>query len=260
MECPIITLTTDFGIKDAYSAILKGCLLQVNPKYNLIDISHEVEQFDVVAAAFLLKQAYSLFPKRTVNLVGVNLYYAQENELLFFEYDGQYFIGPNNGVFCLMFPTLRDTDVYVLKYSDLVDFSAYRQMATFLSCIGSDRAIYEVAQKGVRLLKGFSLQPVIGKDALRATVIHVDHYGNVITNITPEIFEKVRKGRTFKIYYNPLMPIQQLSKSYGDVAVGEVVCLFNSAGYLEVAINLGKASTLLGLHKDETIHIDFENI
>ncbi|MBK9042190.1 MAG: SAM-dependent chlorinase/fluorinase [Saprospiraceae bacterium] len=92
---------------------------------------------------------------------------------------------------------------------------------------------------------------------IRATIIYVDHYDNVIINLRKEDFEKIRQDRKFEIYYKQHDPINYLSRNYGDVAIGDPVAFFNSSGYLELAINMGKASSVFNLHRNENIQINF---
>lgn len=255
----IVTLTSDFGTTDYYSAILRASILGSTKQSKLVDISHNVESFDIVQAAFVLKNSYSFFPMGTLHVGAINLYYAARNEMICFMRNGQYFVGPNNGLFTLIFPDLQDREVFSISYVSLLKMEAFQAIATFARAIDQHIPLDEVAELGTRLAKGFTVQPVISRDSIRGTIIHIDRYENVVINVTKELFESVGQGRPFGIYYNPGNPVSYISESYSDVPVGEVLCMFNTAGYLEVAINLGKASSLLTLKKDETIHIDFYN-
>lgn len=257
MARPVITLTSDFGTMDQYSAILKASIISTVPDANVIDISQKVEAFDIIQAAYILENTYHYFPANTVHIVAVNLYDRNENDLLCFYRKGQYFIGPNNGVFTLIFPDLQDGEVFTQKYSDISKLDVFHVLSRYVDAIAKQNPLHEFSHKGTILKRGLRIKPVIHENSVRATVIHIDVYENVIVNLRKTDFEKLRKGREFKLYYNPGMPISKISNSYGDVPIGEVLCLFNTIGYLEIAINLGKAASLLALRKDETIHIDF---
>ena len=253
----IITLTSDFGNTDYYSAILKASIVGATQQARIVDISHNVESFDIVQAAFLLKNSFGYFPMATCHIGAINLYYAAKNEMICFQRNGHFFIGPNNGLFTLIFPDLQDREVFTIRYASLQKMEAYQAIATFSRAIEQKIPFDEIAHHGARLAKGFTVQPVISENSIRATIVHIDHYENVIVNVTKDVFNRVRKNREFSIFYNPGSPVNHISDSYSDVPVGEVLCMFNTSGYLEIAINLGKASSLLGLKKDETIHIDF---
>jgi S-adenosylmethionine hydrolase len=103
-----------------------------------------------------------------------------------------------------------------------------------------------------------SLQPVINADQIRASVIHIDHYENVVINVHQTLFEQVGQHRSFQLFFKRRHPICTLSENYTDVAVGDPLCRFNSTGYLELAVCMGKAASLLGLEIDDLIQIDFE--
>ncbi|MFM8373329.1 MAG: SAM hydroxide adenosyltransferase, partial [Bacteroidota bacterium] len=108
------------------------------------------------------------------------------------------------------------------------------------------------------IIERISLQPVILSDRIRGTVIHIDHFDNVVVNIRRELFDEIVQGRPFSLYFKRNDPITALSGNYCDVAVGEQLCLFNTAGFLEIAINMGRAATLLGLKSDDTVEVVFE--
>ena len=254
-----ITLTSDFGSTDYYSAILKASIAGATEQARIVDISHNVNHFDIVQAAFILKNSFAYFPQHTCHIGAINLYYSSRNEMLCFSRNGHYFIGPNNGLFTLIFPDLQEREVFSIPYRSLLKMEAFTAIASFTRAIEKRIPMDEFASQGAQLAKGFTVQPVVSENSIRATIIHIDHYENVIVNVTKELFNKTGKGRDFSIYYNPGSPVNRISESYSDVPVGEVLCMFNTSGYLEIAINLGKASSLLALKKDETIHIDFYN-
>lgn len=107
------------------------------------------------------------------------------------------------------------------------------------------------------VIRRIAIQPVTGPDYIRGSVIHLDNYENVIININYFLFEKVRNNRSFGVFFKRHDPITVISRHYAEVAPGEILCLFNSADYLEIAINMGKAATMLGLKVDDNIQIEF---
>ena len=252
-------MTSDFGSADYYSAVLKASIIGATKDARTVDISHNVNSFDIVQAAFLLENSYGYFPMASLHVGAINLYYSSRNEMICFQRKGHFFVGPNNGLFTLMFPDLQDREVFSIRYTSLLKMEAYQAIASFARAIEQRIPLDEVGERGVRLAKGFTVQPVVSENSIRATIIHIDHYENVIINVRKDLFNKVGMGREFSVFYNPGSPINHFSESYSDVPVGDVLCMFNTSGYLEVAINLGKASSLLALKKDETIHIDFYN-
>jgi len=254
---PIVTLTSDFGLTDYYVAMIKGALLSQNQNLNIVDISHNVKTYDIVQGAFVLKNAYSSFPKETVHILSINNYYNKKNCFLAVRYDGHYFIGPDNGIFSLLFDEKPEA-IYELEYDDKSDFPLKSIYSKAIGHIFNGLPFNEIGIKVDEIEERISFQPVINKAQIRGTVIHIDHYENVIVNITKDLFDQVHDKRKFSIFFKRFDPICKISTNYSDVAIGKRLCFFNSAGCLEIAINMGKASSMLGLNIDDSVQIDFQ--
>ncbi len=253
---PIVTLCSDFGSRDPSVAVLKGAIWQRNATLQLVDISHNVENYNIVQAAFILKNAYTAFPAGTIHVVSVKNYHPDSNSFLAVRYEGHYFIGPDNGIFSLLFETLPE-DIYELNFESHIKVKLSALYADAVGHIANDLPFNEIGLPVEEIVRKISLQAVTSKDHIRGSVIYIDNYDNVVVNITKDVFEKNRAGRAFSIYFKRHNPITKMSPVYSEVSVGETLCHFNGAGYLEIAINMGKAASLLGLHIDETIQIDF---
>jgi len=254
----IVTFISDFGNADYYSAVVKGALLTENPQLNLVDISHNVKTYDIVQGAFMLKNAYSHFPPGTIHLVSVNNFYRKDYCFLAIRYDEHYFIGPDNGLFALAFDKEKLTSIYELNYNARSDNPLGEVFAKGVRHILSELPFNEIGIPIESIEERISIQPVTNKDRIRGSVIHIDNYENAITNISKDLIDKIGKDRKFKIYFKRHEPLDKINSNYAEVPVGEILCLINSANYLEIAINLGKAASMLGLHLDEHIQIDFE--
>ncbi len=252
----ILTLITDFGLKDYYAGMLKGSLLSAHNNLNIIDISHNIPNYDIVQAAFVLKNAYPTFPKGTIHLVSVNNFYNNQSAFLVIEHDGHFFIGADNGIFSLVFQE-KIEKVIELNYQGTGTGEVNRVFAQAVAELAAGKKLEEIGTPLTEIMERITFQPVVKSSQIVGSVIHVDNYENVITNITRTLFEKVADGRDFNLYFKRHDEIRKLSWHYFDVPVGESLCLFNSAGYLEIAINLGKASSLLGLNIDDTVQIEF---
>lgn len=252
----ITTLTTDFGLKDYYAGMLKGTLLSAHAALQIVDISHNIPNYDIVQAAFVLKNAYPAFPKGTIHLVSVNNFYNNQSAFLVIEHDGHFFIGADNGIFSLIF---RDKikNAVELNYQGTGTSEVNRVFAQAVAQLAQGKKLTEIGTPLDKITERITFQPVVKATQIIGSVIHVDNYENVITNITRELFEQTAKQRPFSLYFKRHDPITDLSWHYFDVPVGESLCLFNSAGYLEIAINLGKASSLLGLGVDDTVQVEF---
>lgn len=252
----IVTLTSDFGTHDHYAAMLKGAILSRTREVMLVDITHDLDNHDIVKAAFVLHNAYPAFPKGSIHVLSVNNYYATNAQFLAIRHQGHYFIGPDNGVFSLLFETQPD-EVYILDFRQGAGFPLKDLFARAISHITEGKPFNEIGLPSDGLEERITLQPVISSDSMRGTVIYVDKYENVILNISRELFERVGQNRRFELYFKRHDPITDLSETYADVNVGDMLCFFNSSDYLEIAVNMGQAATLLGLEIDDTIQIDF---
>ncbi|WP_235297268.1 SAM hydrolase/SAM-dependent halogenase family protein [Portibacter marinus] len=253
----VISIISDFGTKDHYVAVLKACLYRRSPSVNLVDITHEISPFDIVQGAFILKSTWCQFPKGTVHIAAINLFFAERNEFIAFEREGHFFVGPNNGIFTLIFDDLYASEIVQVPYDPEENYPLQNALANAACKLSADQDLDMVGTSLLELEKKISVAPVVNESQIRGTVVHIDDYGNVIVNVDKELFERVQKDRDFGIYFKPNDPIREISVEYSDVPIGDVLCFFNSGGYLEVAINKGSAASLLGLKKDEAIQIDF---
>lgn len=250
----LISLITDYGNIDYYSAELKAALYKRCESIQILDISHELEVHNISLAAYHLKYMLPSLPDKSIIIVAVNNYYERRPKYIVFKHEEKYFIGPDNGIFSLVFEELSDVyEINPLENSrQVTDIYAHAS-----ACIHHQLPFEEFANPLKEINSKITFRPVVTSTQIKATIIHIDKYENVITNLTRELFEKSRNGRMFSIYYKPNDPIEMLSKHYGDVAVGETLAMFNSANHLELAINMGKASSVLHLFQNETIQIDF---
>lgn len=255
----IITLTTDLGDTDFYQGALKGSLISLLPEVQIVDISHKIPPFDIQHAAFILGNAYKYFPKNTVHLIGIDSVFNTKFRNLALEYDGHYFVGADSGIFSLMFTKKPDAMVELnilqdLKYLHFPLTDIFSKAATHLARGGSLSDIGDAADV---ILDRKLIQPIVEKDGIRGMVIYEDSFGNVITNINKELFNKVQNGRNFTVHFRRNETINHLSWHYNEVPEGEKLCLFGISNYLEIAVNKGQANRLLGLKKGDTIRIEF---
>ena len=250
----IVTLTTDFGLEDYYVAILKGAMLQRNPGLQIIDITHKVNPYDIVQGAFVLKNSFHNFPDNTIHIITVNNS-PEGLSFIAFRYQGHYFVGPDNGIFSLMFNDLPEA--YRLEYDQNNPFPLKDILASAADYLANGKPVYEIGLPAGETERRIALQPVISTSQIRGSVIYVDHYDNVVVNISRELFEKVRNERKFAVFFKRHDPVTKLSRHYNEVPVGETLCLFNSAGLMEIAINMGRAGSMLGLKLDDVVQVDF---
>jgi len=256
---PIITLTSDWGLKDHYLASVKGAFLRSIPEVTLIDISHQIPPFDLNQASFVLKSAYKNFPEGSIHIVGVNTEASIEMPHVLIKHQGHYFIGADNGIFSLMFDESPDLiiELDIIQTSNRFSFSTKDVFVQAAMHLIEGNAIEHLGEKREELTNRMSFKPVIESNLIKGKVIYIDGYQNVITNITEELFNQVVKGKKFKILLRAgNYEIGTISKSYMDVSEGELLALFDSENHLEISINKGKASSLLGLGIDDVVRIE----
>jgi S-adenosylmethionine hydrolase len=253
----LVSLTTDYGSKDYYAAELKASILSKNPHITLLDLSHHIDHFDILQAAFFVKNAIGSFAQGSIHIISVHTHYRRKPEIICFEYDGQFFVGPNNGVFSIMFPELTEQGVFLVNHTELQALSMHQVYAHVCGYLSHGLPLNEIGPQIITLTQKSVIQPVVLPNLIRATIIHIDEFENVIINLRYDLFDRVRNGRRFELYYKQYDPINYLSKDYGDVAIGDPLAFFNCAGYLEIAMNMDKASSLLNLYKNEMIQINF---
>lgn len=257
---PVVTLTTDFGWRDYHLALIKGHILQQAPDCLPVDISHDVANYDIVQAAFLFQHAWQAFPVGSIHLVSVNDFDQPERPFLAFSHLGHHFIGPDNGIFSLVFDT-PPTAVYTIDTSDLT-LGSFPLAHIFAKAVGHLAQDFPAGGLGAlveRWVERITLRPVTGPNHIRGSVVYIDKFDNAILNIDRALFDHIGGGRPFELFFKRHSPITQLSEHFHDVGIGEILCRFNAAQLLEIAINMDKAASLLGLKVEDTVQIDFRS-
>ena len=274
----IVTLTTDFGIKDYAVGAVKAALLSAIEGVHIVDISHEISPYNHTECAYILKNAYHVFPKESIHIIGVESELTPENKHIALRYDGHYFIGADNGILSLIMEGIKPEKIVAINIHQNVVSSfpvldVFVQVAAHLTRKGQ----LEVVGKPLDKIKELTeLNPVINaqKNQIMGAVIYIDNYGNIITNITQKLFEEIGKTRPFTIYARTVK-FTTIYKSYSEAIDfslapdkraedGKKLALFNAAGHLELAIyksnpkTVGGAHSLFGLDYRDTITVIFE--
>jgi S-adenosyl-L-methionine hydrolase (adenosine-forming) len=256
----IITLTTDLGDKDIYQAALKGSILKLLPTVNIVDITNNVSAFNIQQAAFILKNSFHYFPDNTVHLIGIDTVFNTSTKYLAIKYKNHYFVGADNGIFSLMFKAEPDDMVEINIMQDL-KFLHFPLADIFVKAachLANGGKLSEIGEPISTIEKKMNLQPVVEKNLIKGSVIYIDSFQNVITNITKEFFNSMQQGRRFILYFKRNETISDLSWHYNEVPEGEKLCLFGISDHLEIAINKGNASGLLGLNLGDSVILDFQ--
>ena len=273
----IITLTTDFGFKDYFVSVIKASIYKEIPSANVIDVSNSVSPFNHSEAAYILKNAYHAFPKKSIHIVGVDSEFSPENKHLLMSFDGHYFIGADNGIFSLLldgrkYDKLVEINIHDVSVSSFPVLDIFVKVAGHLSRKGNMEI---VGVKRNKLKEIVNVNPVVNesKTQLIGSVIYIDNFGNVVTNIKKKYFLEIQKSRDYIIYANSVK-FQKIYNSYSEAIdfdvpknkreeEGKKIAIWNSAGYLEISIyksnpsKVGSANSLFGLEFRTTITIEF---
>lgn len=252
---PLVTLTTDFGNNSFYVAALKGGLYKLMSTVHVVDLSNSIPPFDISQAAFLVRNSYPSFPEKTIHLLAVDVDLNLYSQYLLVACKGQYFIGADNGIFSLIFDEVPE-DVYRIKLQehDLAGTHIFVQAAAKLA---QNWNPLDLAEPGQIKNNKQNFQPMVDADSIRGHVVYIDHYKNVITNISNNLFDTIGRGRRFRIRFRRTEELDRISTHYSAVDAGERLCIFGESGFLEIAMNRGEAAPLLGLRTDSVIVIEF---
>lgn len=271
----IITLTTDMGLSDHYVASLKGRILIELPDIQLVDISHLVQAFDISQAAYYLSSCIDDFPKGTIHIVGVDTepvvnFGSSDHSSLpaILVFKDQFIVSNDNGLFSLLVKDQPYDSVWhlddVLSNPNSYKFPAKNILIPIAIQLAKKVPLEKLASRIDGFRRLISINPVVEANLIRGNVIHIDHYGNVITNINKETFYRFGETIPFTIFFRKKeYYIDVISKTYNEVPPGERLAFFNNNDLLEIAINKGAnqrnggASNLFGLDINDTIRIEF---
>ncbi|MGB3775673.1 MAG: SAM-dependent chlorinase/fluorinase [Leeuwenhoekiella sp.] len=274
----IITLTTDFGLKDHFIGAVKGAILSELEDARIVDISHNISPFHITEAAYIIQNAYRSFPEGTIHIIGIDAERHAENEHIAVKLDGHFFICANNGIISMMTRDIVPEAMVKINIHDRVstNFTVLDVFVKVACHIARGGTLGVIGKSITEIREITGIMPVIQNDGkhIMGYVIYVDNYGNVITNVTRKLFEGVAKGRPFKIVARTAI-FNKIYERYSEAINfniekekrdedGKKLALFNSSGYLELAIyksnpsTVGSASTLFGLEYRDPISIQFE--
>ncbi|MGN6617396.1 MAG: SAM hydrolase/SAM-dependent halogenase family protein [Ilyomonas sp.] len=245
----ILTLTTDIGQNDYIIGAIKGQLLTANSALNIVDISHSLSPFNFQQAAYICKNAYKHFPPDTFHVVIVNLFETSPSDILIARYNDQFIACPDNGILTMITGSKPNNIVSIKTTTNKnLDTLQYTQaLANSIAYLSNHKNIYDIGLPVDTIEEKYPLRSTMGSDWIEGQIIFIDNFENVVVNITKEEFEQQRKGRSFKIVFTRNETISSISKNYASTSPGEKLAWFNSAGYLEMAINKGNMAGLFGL-------------
>ncbi|MBW8360844.1 MAG: SAM-dependent chlorinase/fluorinase [Kaistella sp.] len=272
----VITFTSDYGLVDHRVASVKGRILSLKEDIRLVDISHEIQAYNLLQTAYIVRNSYSFFPKDTVHIISVDSFYTKERKSIIYKANGHYFIAADNGVLSLIFYDIQPEAVYEItlnnRFDDEVSFTStdiFAPAAVHLQNGG----LPEVIGRKFKNPKQLSFpRPVFNENEnmIIGEVMFIDNFGNVVSNIHQKFFEK--NGVNFENFIVKFRNLA-LTKIYGqytDVVAdwklepeshGKSAAIFNDAGLLELTIYKGNinngAKSLFGLSVGEKIYVEF---
>lgn len=254
----IITLLTDFGVADPYVAMMKGVILSINPKARLVDITHEIPAGAVFPAARMLRETYRFFPPGTIHLGVVDPGVGSDRKPIAAEAGGHGFVGPDNGLFYPILQEAAETRITHLKETRFflpAVTSTFHGRDVFAPVAAYFSLGIDPDQMGIPMTNPEPMPipaPRLEEDSLHGQVIHVDHFGNLISNIGSEALYRFLGSSNPSIRLGKVT-IRRLSHAYSDVDEGQLLAYINSSNLLEVAVNRGRASEYMGLEKESLV-------
>lgn len=245
----LITLTSDIGQQDYLVGAVKGQLLQIDPAFTLVDITHQLSPFNYPQAAYVCRNAIRNFPPYTCHIILVNLFEQKPEQLLLAFHKEQYILLADNGLLTMILEGRPEMLIGLPLDKTALKNALYcsRIMGQTIHSLSNGKSLLEIGHPDPPFLEKNHLRPIYGDNWIEGQIIFIDNFENVIVNITREEFEEQRKGRGFRIVFKRDEMIDRISETYADAGQGEKLALFNSAGYLEISIQKGNAAGLFGL-------------
>ncbi len=254
----VVTLLTDFGTADYFVGAMKGAVLASNPSALIIDITHEVPPFDIEAGAFTLRAAFETFPAGTVHVAVVDPGVGSARRAVAVEGRGHTFVGPDNGVFGHVYGRVEPFRVFQLadeKFFRREVSATFHGRDIFAPVAGALSRGVRAGELGPEVFDYVRLPAAtVEKDVdgtLVGAVIHVDRFGNLVTNIAPEDLQE-ESGARLLVNGREVRRFRRFFAEDAD-APGEPFALWGSAGLLEVAVFQGSAARLLGAKRGDKV-------
>ncbi len=254
---PIITLLTDFGDRDGFVGTMKGVIVSINPLVQIIDIAHDVTAGDINSGAFVLAHSYSYFPKNTIHVVVIDPGVGSKRRALCVQAGEYYFVAPDNGVLKWIFKNNPDAIV--------VELSQQKYFLKNISCTFHGRDIFapvaaylstgiEISQFGNTIqdyVKGTWPKYIITDKKITGEIIHVDRFGNLISNIAAKDFEL----NNFESITLPGHRVNTMNNSYNQLPNNQPFAIIGSHGYIEIAVKDNSAAQLLNYNNGTVIEL-----
>ena len=251
----IVTFLSDFGTRDHYVAAVKAKILSKNPAIQIVDISHAIATGHIGQASFVLNSVFRDFPEGTVHLVAVDDPQKIQSEYIALKIEEHFFVGPNNGLLGLISESDHYTVVNINPKLHQGPFPAKNISAPVAAMLSLGTPISDLGLPLESFKKMLPRHLRANQSQIIGNVLHVDRYGNLITNIDKKTFDKLTMGKSYYITFGRENS-QKVNSGYFDVEPGDCFVLFNDHELLEIGIKQGNASKLLGLEYDSNVIIN----
>jgi S-adenosylmethionine hydrolase len=252
----LITFLSDFGYRDHYVAAVKARILQLAPSVPVLDISHAVEPFNIAHAVHVLNAVFRDFPAGTVHLVGVNDLGGPRAAWHAASFQGHYFVAADNGLLALLCDGQPEELVSLGAASTLTSSPTRDLLAPAAVYLAQGGHLTDLGPTVTQFYQLLNRQVRLQDNRITGHVVHVDHYGNLITNITRQAVEVIGRNRSYTVHF-ARETVREIAAHFQAADPGEAVCIFNSQDQLCIGINQGNASELLGLHFDSQVDLRF---
>lgn len=262
-----VTLTTDWGTDGIYSGAFKGRLVQRIPGVQLVDVTHQVHPLNPIKAVYALKHAYEFFAKKTIHIVGVGgvvgIHSDVQREFICFQYNHHYFIGPNNGMWEMLFGEVP-SEVFVLEKSSAASqFHSFPELDIYIEAISKLALGNEpkhIGTKSTCKLGRLVALPVRKENALLGVFQYFDVYGNGITNISKDEFYELAQDRPFRIMVGSERSqfiTDFIADDYSQGDSSKILALFSFTGFLEICVPQSELTKFLHIDKNTKVLVRF---
>lgn len=245
-----ICLLTDFGLKDGYVGTLKGVISNIAPKASIIDLSHEIEPYNILQAGFVLHQSYRYFPKGTIFVAVVDPGVGSDRKPILIKTKNYYFVGPDNGIFSLVHSEEKVEQIVHLQNSKYFlnsvssTFHGRDIFAPVAAHLSLGISCSSFGQKMEQCQKLHEFFPAIKKDRIFGRVLSIDRFGNMITNVSKRFLEENFSDLDFSVLIKG-KKIRKIYSYYTEGKKGEIFLLFGSSGFLEIVMNQSSTAKFL---------------
>jgi len=252
----VITLLTDWQNDDYYRGIINGIILSTIPDATLVDISHSIPSHNILLAGFILRSCFNDFPEDSIHISAIRS--DTSNGWIAARYNNRFILSADNGLFSII---SEKEPEQMVKIDTNIESSTFPEKDILIpaACeIAKGKPLDELGSAVSGICQISNFYPVVDKISITGTIIYIDSFGNAITNISRETFDKVCNNRKFEIFPGSTRhAIRTISETYSKAPKEEILAVFNSLGLLELAFRDGSIHQLFKLETKSNIRILF---